>query len=115
MMWGKLGIINLYGCNSSKIKSKKYIRDFVKALCEGIGMERKGPCRIKRFGNDSLEGYSAIQFIESSSITIHFDEVENRAFIDVFSCKDFNIKRAENFSRRFFEAKKSNSKTIVRK
>jgi S-adenosylmethionine/arginine decarboxylase-like enzyme len=115
MEWGKLGTINVYGCNPKKIRSKKHIRNFVKILCEGIGMERKGPCRIKRFGKDDLEGYSAIQFIEYSSITIHFDEIENRAFIDIFSCKDFDVKRAENFSKKFFNGKKSSSKILARK
>lgn len=114
MTWGTLGIINIYGCDSEKIKNKKYIREFVNALCSGIGMNRKGPCRIKRFGNGSLEGYSVIQFIENSSITIHFDEIGNRAFIDIFSCKKFDLNRAENFSRRFFLGKKSSSKTIKR-
>lgn len=115
MEWGKLGTINVYGCNPKKIKSKREIRNFVKTLCKGINMKRKGPCRIKRFGKDNLEGYSVIQFIEYSSITIHFDEIGNRAFIDIFSCKDFDLKRAENFSRRFFSGTKSNSKIIVRK
>jgi len=115
MEWGKLGVINVYECNPKKIRSKKQIRNFVKILCQGIGMKRKGPCRIKRFGNGELEGYSVIQFIESSSITIHFDEVKNRAFIDIFSCNYFDIKRAESFSKKFFQGKKSNNKIIVRK
>jgi len=115
MTWGKLATINVYRCSPEKIRSKKYIKEFVKILCDGVGMKRKGPCRVKRFGKDALEGYSAIQFIEYSSITMHFDEIKNRAFIDIFSCKNFDVKRAENFSRRFLGGSKSISKTMSRK
>jgi pimeloyl-ACP methyl ester carboxylesterase len=48
----------------------------------------------KRFGAGKLEGWSAMQFIETSSITIHADELSNRCFIDVFSCRPFNTEAA---------------------
>ena len=78
-------------------------------------MKRVGPARIKRFGKDKLKGYSAFQFIETSSIICHFDEIQNRAFIDIFSCKNFDEKRAEQFSKDFFKAKKSKIKILDRK
>ena len=31
-----------------------------------------------------------MQFIETSSITVHADEVFNRCFIDIFSCLPFD-------------------------
>ena len=37
-----------------------------------------------------LEGWSALQFIETSSITVHADEVFGRCFVDVFSCRPFD-------------------------
>lgn len=79
-----------------------------------IDMKRFGEPKIQRFGDGPLEGYSAFQFIETSSITIHFDEIENRAFIDVFSCKDFDENIVEEFSKKFFNAKKSKMKYFLR-
>ena len=35
-----------------------------------------------------------MQFIETSSITVHADEVSGRCFVDVFSCKPFDGDRA---------------------
>ena len=35
-------------------------------------------------------GWSAMQFIETSTITVHADEVSGRCFIDVFSCRPFD-------------------------
>jgi S-adenosylmethionine/arginine decarboxylase-like enzyme len=31
-----------------------------------------------------------MQFIETSSITVHADEFSSRCFIDVFSCRQFD-------------------------
>jgi len=77
-------------------------------------MTRYGKAMIKRFGEGTLEGYSALQFIETSSVTMHFDEVKNRAFIEIFSCKFFNPKRAEVFCRKFLQAKRSRLKHFLR-
>jgi len=114
MFWGKLASINLYECNSELIKNKKYIRKFVKELCKEINMKPYGKCRIKKFGHGKLNGISALQFIKTSSITLHFDETENRAFIDIFSCKDFSENQAENFSKKFFKSNKSTMKILIR-
>ena len=52
-------------------------------------MRAHGPLLIDRFGDDDLEGWSALQFIETSSITVHADETWGRCFVDIFSCKAF--------------------------
>lgn len=114
MFWGKLASINLYDCDPNFIKDKKKIKDYIIDLCRIIDMKRHGEPMIERFAEGSLEGYSAMQFIETSSITVHFDETENRAFIDIFSCKDFDEKEAEKFSCDFFMAKKSKMKILIR-
>ena len=114
MEWGRLAVINLYACDKGLIKDKKKIKLFLKQICNKINMKKVGPARIKCFEKGKLKGYSALQFLQTSSITIHFDEIENRAFIDIFSCKKFNEKKAENFSKKFFKAKKSNLKVLKR-
>ncbi len=115
MRWGVLAIINLHGCDKSSIRNKRKIEQFIKDLCKKINMRPVGSPVIKRCGKGGLEGYSAFQFIETSSITIHFDEAKNRAFIDIFSCKKFSAKKAAEFSREFFKAKKTKTKTLIRK
>ncbi|OJI09625.1 MAG: S-adenosylmethionine decarboxylase [Candidatus Vogelbacteria bacterium CG10_big_fil_rev_8_21_14_0_10_49_38] len=108
--WGMVASIDIYHCNPKFITSKKKIQEFVIKLCQSIGMKRHGPTLIERFAEGELAGYSAMQFIETSSITMHFDDQhDNRAFIDIFSCKFFDHKRAERFCRDFFESKKSKS------
>ena len=112
--WGLTAIINLYDCDDKKIKSPITIKKFIKEICSVISMQRHGETLIDRFGEGDLEGYSAMQFIETSSITAHFDEEENRAFIDIFSCKEFDTYLALEFCVSFFNAKKSKIEVIER-
>ncbi len=102
--WGISLAINLSGCDHDRLIDAKLLEQFVAELIRVIEMEAHGPCHIDRFGEGSLTGYSAIQFIKTSSISVHLDEVDNRAFIDIFSCKVFDSDKASQFSQDFFKA-----------
>lgn len=92
--WGLLAAIDLHGCPPGPVADPDSIRAFVPALIDAIGMRAHGPLLLERFGDGDLEGWSAMQFIETSSITIHADEVAGRCFIDVFSCRPFDTELA---------------------
>ena len=79
-----------------------------------VDMVAHGPTYIDRFGIGELEGYSAMQFIETSSITVHCDEPGRRVFVDIFSCKDYDSRLAANFTKKFFRAKKIKLTTLIR-
>jgi len=113
--WGRIASIDLYGCDPKLIKDFSVIRKYTAHLCRLIKMKRHGPTRIERFGDGALLGNSMMQFIKTSSITAHFDETENRAFIDVFSCKKFDPKTAADFSKKYFRAKSSKLRVLERK
>jgi len=114
--WGLSANINLHGCDHKKITDFNFIHKFVKNLCKEIDMKPHGEPLMGKFGEGSLEGYSALQFIETSSITIHFDDkINNRAFIDIFSCKYFDAKKASNFCKKQLKAKKSEIYSLLRK
>ena len=105
--WGRSASIDLHDCDADLIKDPKIIERFVKALVQELNMKRVGPPEIKRFGHGQLRGYSVMQFIETSTITAHFDEFGKRAFIDVFSCKKYDPKPIAAFCKKFFNAEKS--------
>jgi S-adenosylmethionine decarboxylase len=92
--WGILAAIDLHGCDRRRLEDPDTIRAFVPSMIEAIGMRAHGPLQLERFGAGNLEGWSAMQFIQTSSITIHADELSNRCFIDVFSCRPFNTEAA---------------------
>jgi S-adenosylmethionine/arginine decarboxylase-like enzyme len=88
--WGMLAAIDLHGCDRSRLEDPDTLRRFVPSLIDAIGMRAHGPLALDRFGDDQLEGWSAMQFIETSSITVHADEIHARCFVDVFSCRPFD-------------------------
>ena len=90
MPWGMLAVIDLHGCEKSRLADPDSIRRFVPGVIDAIGMRAHGPLALDRFGDDELEGWSAMQFIETSSIVIHADEVWCRCFVDIFSCRPFD-------------------------
>ena len=88
--WGMLATIDLHGCDAGRVADAESIRRFVPAVIDAIGMRAHGALMLDRFVDDELEGWSAMQFIETSSITIHADEVWARCFVDIFSCRPFD-------------------------
>ena len=112
--WGKSIAIDLYGCEHEKLTDPELLEDFVRRVIKVVEMEAHGPCHVDRFGEGKIEGLSAMQFIKTSAITVHLDEVGNRAFIDIFSCKDFNPDIATSFAQQFFSAQTAKSTVLKR-
>ncbi len=97
--------MDLHQCEPSLIGNPKAIQRFVRQLAKVLHMKLVGPTEIKRFGHGKLRGYSMMQFIETSSITAHFDEKGGRAFIDIFSCRKYQPRKVAEFCSKFFKAK----------
>ena len=97
--------MDLHNCDPDLVKNPAAIRRFVKALAKELKMHLVGPAEIKRFGHGKLRGYSMMQFIETSTITAHFDERGKRAFLDIFSCKKYRARKVALFCKKFFKAK----------
>ena len=88
--WGILAAIDLHDCDRERLADPDIIRRFVPSVIDAIGMRAHGGLALDRFGDGELEGWSAMQFIETSSITLHADEVLARCFVDIFSCRPFD-------------------------
>lgn len=115
-IYGKELILDLYGCEPKIIRSKKKILEYSDKLCNLIKVKKYGKPLIERFAlsNPHAAGYSLVQLIETSSVTCHFSELWNQAFINIFSCKLFNHKIATDFTKKFFKAKKIKNRVLVR-
>jgi len=113
-VWGQSLSIDLSGCEHSLLTNPEKLKEFSKKICNEIDMVSFGEPMINRFGEGSLKGYSMMQFIMTSSITVHLDEVNNRAFIDIFSCKKFDVNIATKFCKDFFRAKSIRYKNLYR-
>ena len=100
--WGVLAAIDLRGCGRGRLADPDRIRRFVPEVIDAIGMRAHGRLMIERFGDGELEGWSAMQFIETSSITLHADEAGGRCFVDVFSCRPFDPHVAAAIAVKYF-------------
>ena len=114
-IWGYSLLLNLSDCNNKLINSYEHIKNYIIRLCEIIKMNRYGEPQIILFGpNEDVYGYTLVQLIETSHIAGHFAEKTNSAFIDIFSCKDFDNIKATQFTQKHFESKGITPNVILR-
>lgn len=114
--WGYHLMLDCSKCNKKKIKSEKNIRDFLEELLKITKMKKMGEPTIYNLqsGDEKLFGFSAVQLIHTSSITCHFMDLNGDAYIDLFSCKEFDIDNVNNCVEQFFSPKKINKHFIIR-
>lgn len=98
-------IVDLHDCNIKRF-TKKSLDEFFLKLCEISDMTAVGkPKYWHELSNiPHLKGYSGIQFIKTSNILIHTLDITKDAYINFFSCKDFNVDEVLNFIIEHFEA-----------
>ena len=115
-------ILDLHGCDPHKF-TRGSIKQYFVELCELIDMKRED----LHFWDDEdvpeeeqqtdpkTKGISAVQFILTSSIVIHALPLLKSAYVNIFSCKDFDTIMAETFTAKWFAASKWTSKAMVRR
>lgn len=110
-------ILDLYECDPKVVRSAKKLEEYTKKLCKLLKMKRYGKTQLPHFGYNEAHtaGFSMLQFIETSSITGHFSELWNSAYINIFSCRDFDTNKAIDFSVKFFSAKRVVKRVLLRK
>ena len=77
---------------------------WVRTLVDRIGMRAHGDPVCEHFAAHDPEaaGYSLVQLIETSSITGHFVDRNGDAYIDVFSCKPFDLETVRSVVHDYF-------------
>jgi len=120
--YGKELVLDMHNCDSSTF-TRESIRNYFKELCTLIDMERCKLCWWDDYGvppeeretEPHMKGTSAVQFIRTSTITIHTLDLMNNVYLNIFSCKDFDSNIAKEFSEEWFRGKIANSHVIERK
>ena len=103
--WGYMLSLDIAKCSTRAIRCPYVIRDFSEELVNRIDMKAYGQPHIVRFGEGNKAGYTLVQLIETSNICAHFCEQDDAAFIDIFSCKPYDIEDAVQVVREFFAPK----------
>lgn len=109
-------ILDLHDCDPTVIRSKRLLKAYVDQLCGLLQMKKFGKALLPYFGlsDPRTAGYSLLQFIETSSITGHFSELWNSAYLNIFSCQPFDPDEALRFTRRFFKPKHLRRRLLLR-
>lgn len=109
-------ILDLHKCDKSKF-TKSYLSEYLIKICKLIKMKRYGkPLFWIDYSNiPHLRGISAVQFIKTSDIVVHAIELLEAVYINIFSCKNFNAKVAEKFTKDFFKAKEISARVVKRR
>lgn len=125
-------ILDLHNCDLSRfegsffgfrfIMMRHFLRSYCKVLCKSIHMEA---CKLtfwndrytlpwRRETNPKTKGTSAVQFIITSNITIHYLSKLNAAYINVFSCKSFDPAIVEHITKLWFNTEECTARFIER-
>ncbi|NGX31263.1 MAG: hypothetical protein K940chlam8_00629, partial [Chlamydiae bacterium] len=112
--WGMNVSIDLYEADPKLMKDPKYVKQFMTDLVKFINMKAYGEPIVVDFGDTPrVAGISALQLIETSSITAHFANFSSTIHIDIFSCKAFSPHLAGLFCKEYFKAEEMKMSPIV--
>lgn len=115
-------ILDLHECNG-KCFTRQSIAKFCEELCDLIDME---PCELhfwddvgvpmeEQQTNSKTKGTSAVQFILTSTIVIHTLELMKAAYVNIFSCKQFDTDEAAKFTAKWFDSTNWTANVVVRR
>ena len=104
-------ILDMHDCDASTF-TRESIAEYFERLCDLIDMKREdlhfwddvGVAEEDKQTSPHTQGTSAVQFILTSSIVIHALDQLSAVYINMFSCKAFDPKLAEQFSVEWFGA-----------
>jgi len=94
-----------YSIDEKNLRDEKFIFDFLIEFPERIGLTIVGRPFIKKFfpSNKKIgDGVTGMVVLSESHLAIHTWPELRYAVIDVFSCKLFDIKNAEDILKEFF-------------
>jgi len=119
--YGKELILDLSSCNVETF-TRESIGNYFDKLCELIDMQAEDRYFWDDEGLPSEEcqtnpktcGISAVQFILTSTIVIHSLTKLGKVYINIFSCKDFNVDDVCEFTVKWFGAGKHSYVAIAR-
>ena len=102
--WGQHLVLDFNGCPRELISDKKNILNWSNELVGAINMVAYGEPVVEHFATHSHEaaGFTLLQMIETSNIAAHFAENIGQAYIDVFSCKAFDVDVAVEICKEHF-------------
>jgi len=120
--YGKELIMDLHNCNPETYKNREELEELILQLCDKIKVER-GDLHFWDYAGFPLEyekapphlrGTSVVQFIKTSTIVIHTLDDLKTAYVNVFSCDDFDEEDVKELVANYLEGDIVQSKVMDR-
>ena len=120
--YGQELLLDLHDCDPSRF-TRRQIGQFCEELCKLIDMER---CdlyfwddvdvpEVEQQTNPKTKGTSAVQFILTSTIVIHTLDLMKAAYVNIFSCKEFDTNEAAQFTAKWFRSTDWTAQVVTRR
>lgn len=105
--WGYHAIFDCANCDTKLVTNGEHIKKFVKTLVKEIDMKAYGEPTVVHFAEHDKDkaGYSLVQLIETSAITGHFVDKNGDCYLDIFSCKPYDLDTCIKVINKFFNPK----------
>jgi len=103
-------------CNRKKLVDQSLVYDILDKLPEKLGMTKMILPHVVKWMDSgaTIPGLSGFVMIAESHVSIHTFPEKDYVFMDIFSCKNFDVDKATELLTGVFGAKKHNKKVIKR-
>ena len=113
--------MDLHRCDVATF-TRDSLDHYFEKLCNAIKMEKceryfwddVGVPEEEKQTSPHTKGTSAVQFILTSTIVIHTLELTQTAYINIFSCKEYDAELAERITQEWFGAQECRRHFIER-
>ena len=109
-------MLDLRECDIDKLKDYNLVFDILHDLPEKIGMTKITQPYVFPYAGVVPEdkGITGTVIIAESHISIHTFQEKDYCFVDVFSCKDFNVEFAAEYLINAFKSKRYDKHVVQR-
>jgi len=103
--WGYHLTLDCHDCDRPSIKNEEHVKEFIQELMKRIDMKPIGDTRVEYTAAEFPDkaGLTAVQIIVTSTIVAHFIDSTGDLYLDVFSCKQFDIETVVNTVDEYFK------------
>ena len=112
--WGYHAMFDAKACKIESVTNADTIRDFLKELVIVIDMIAYGEPQVIHFGEDDKRGFTGLQYVTTSNLIGHWNDTSGDVYFDIFSCKPYDVKSAEDLFRKYFEPQRLRVNYITR-
>ena len=109
-------VIDGHDCDDDALSDAKLVLDFLNELPARLGMKKLvSPMTVVYNPDDDYDwGVTGFVIIAESHIAVHTYPERGKVYVDIFSCKDFDIEETQDYVFKTFGVKTPEVQVIER-